>query len=531
MHEFLHVDDLADAVVFLFENYDGHQPINCGAAVDLSICDLAERSDALLVSKASSFSIFRNSTGHRESQCIRAGSPRSAGNRGSASMKLCGHLPPAPDDADTAQRTRLGCLCARGLSHQMGETAQKSLDILIYGLNYAPEPIGVGRYTGDIGSFLGTNGHRVRVVTAPPHYPGWVVKEPYRALSYMSEMLDGLSVVRCPIFLKREMRGIWRLLTPLSFAVSSAPIVLWSLLRHRPDVVLCVEPTLFAAPVALAVAKCIGARTILHVQDLEIDSAFAVGHLKSGFAQQFAYFFERRVLQSFDQIISISNKMRERLVSKGVKPERLALIRNWVDLDQIRPLIGGKRFREELGLSEETFVILYSGNIGAKQALHVVLDAAERLVDDTRLAFVLVGEGPEKPQLMARYGHLPNVYFLPLQPEEHLCELLNFADLQVLPQAKGVADLVLPSKLGGMLASGKPVLVTADEGTELFELLYGTAIIVPTGDSEAMAREIQRLAREGFHPALGDGRLLAEIFSRQKSLQDLQMNLVLPNAR
>ncbi len=159
-------------------------------------------------------------------------------------------------------------------SHQMDKSAQKSLDILIYGLNYAPEFIGVGRYTGDIGSFLSMNGHHVRVVTTPPHYPGWVLKKPYLALHYMSEVLAGVSVIRCPIFLKTEMRGIWRLLPPLSFAVSSAPIVLWSLLRHRPDVVLCVEPTLFAAPIALAAAKCIGARTILHVQDLEIDFGF-----------------------------------------------------------------------------------------------------------------------------------------------------------------------------------------------------------------------------------------------------------------
>ena len=90
---------------------------------------------------------------------------------------------------------------------------------------------------------------------------------------------------------------------------------------------------------------------------------------------------------------------------------------------------------------------------------------------------------------------------------------------------------MLPSKLGGMLASGKPVLVTADEGAELFELLHGTAIIVPAGDSEAMAREIRRLAREGTHPALGDGRLLAEIFCRRKSLQDLQTALLLRKAR
>jgi colanic acid biosynthesis glycosyl transferase WcaI len=408
----------------------------------------------------------------------------------------------------------------------MSEPSVKPLSILIYGLNYAPELTGVGRYTGEIGQYLSADGHKIRVVTAPPHYPGWTVKPPYAAWRYGSEFIDGATIIRCPILLRKKMHGIWRLLAPLSFALSSAPVVIWAILRHQPDIVFCVEPTLFAAPAALIAAESVKARKILHVQDLEIDAAFAVGHLKSHMAQTIAGFFERRVLRHFDQIIAISNKMRERLVAKGVRPERLSMVRNWVDLDEIRPLTGPNRFRSELGLSQETFVILYAGSIGAKQALHVVLDAAEKLADKMGFAFVVAGDGPDKPRLVAKYGHLPNVYFLPLQPEDRLCELLNFADLHVLPQDKGIADLVLPSKLGGMLASGKPVLATADKETELFEVLNGTALIVPAGDSAAMASEILKLARQGCDPSLKDGRALAQIFCRQTSLQDLQVNVI-----
>jgi colanic acid biosynthesis glycosyl transferase WcaI len=117
------------------------------------------------------------------------------------------------------------------MGHQMNKSRQY-LDILVYGMNYAPECIGVGRYTGDIGNFLNANGHHVRVVAAPPHYPEWVVNESYPTWSYTLEFLDGVAIVRCPIFLMKKIRGIGRLLAPLSFALSSAPVVVWSILRR-----------------------------------------------------------------------------------------------------------------------------------------------------------------------------------------------------------------------------------------------------------------------------------------------------------
>ncbi len=138
----------------------------------------------------------------------------------------------------------------------------------------------------------------------------------------------------------------------------------------------------------------------------------------------------------------------------------------------------------------EDFVVLYSGNIGAKQGLDVLLAAAERLKDRPDLHVIIAGEGPVKADLEKRYGHLPAVRFLPFQPYERLNEFLNLADLHALPQERGAADLVLPSKLGGMLASGRPVVVTADIGTELATFVAGAAVVVPPGDAGALADAI-----------------------------------------
>lgn len=396
-------------------------------------------------------------------------------------------------------------------------------------MNYAPEMIGVGRFTGEIASFLAGLGYQVGVITAPPHYPGWLVEPPFHALLYASEEREGIEIVRCPLAVRSEMRGIWRLIAPLTFAFSSAPVALWWIATRRPRLILCIEPTLAIAPVAL-LARLTGARTVLHVQDLEVDAAFAVGHLKGGSLMRMITAVESWLLRRFCGVITISDQMRKRLIAKGVEPSRINIVRNWVDLSKIKPIEGDNSFRRELGLSDDDFIVLYAGTIGAKQALGVVLEAARSLANRPNVHFVIAGDGPEKQRLMQDYDGLASVHFLPLQPEERLCELLNLANLHVLPQSSGAADLVLPSKLGGMLASGKPVLVTADAGTELFDVLTGTAILTPAGDSAAMAKEIARLQETGGHPALGNSRSLAAIFEREACLKQFQSYLDPPGS-
>lgn len=370
--------------------------------------------------------------------------------------------------------------------------------ILIYGMNYSPETAGVGRYTGDIAAHLAATGLEVNVVTTPPHYPGWKVQEGYRN-TYSSEKMDGVSVVRCPVLLHEAMRGIWRLLAPLSFAATSAPVVFWQILKRRPDIVYCVEPTLMASPVAQLAAWLVGAKTLLHVQDLEVDAAFAVGHLRpSGWLKKIGSAFERFVTRRFDRVVTISNRMAEKLAEKGVPQERLAVVRNWVDLSHIFPMTEASPYRAELGFADDDFVVLYSGSIGAKQGLDKLLDAAERLALEKRVHFVIAGMGPAKAGLMERYGYLKNVWFLPFQPYDRLNEFLNMADLHVLPQDPNAADLVLPSKLGCMLASGKPVLVTANEDTELAEFLGDAAVVIPSGDAALLDEALQAASRRAL---------------------------------
>lgn len=362
--------------------------------------------------------------------------------------------------------------------------------IVVYGMNYAPEIAGVGKYTGEIAEYLAGKGADVTVVTTPPHYPGWAVREDY-GNRYSGAMENGVRVRRAPLLLRRNMVGIWRLLAPLTFALSSAPVIFYEILRRRPGVVFCVEPTLFAAPVAQFAAWLVGAETLLHVQDLEVDAAFAVGHLGSkAWLKWAAYAFERFTLAGFTRVITISNRMAEKLREKGVRADRLSIVRNWVDLSHIYPMKEESPYRAELGYSPEDFVVLYSGNIGAKQGLTLLFETAERLKDEKRIHFIVAGEGPSKKALQDNYGKLANVRFLPFQPYERLNEFLNMADLLVLPQEKGAADLVLPSKLGGMLASGKPVLVTADEGTELAEFVANRSKLVPPGNPDELERAI-----------------------------------------
>ena len=398
--------------------------------------------------------------------------------------------------------------------------------ILIHGMNHTPEFTGVGRYTGEIAAHLAAQGHEVCVVTAPPHYPGWRVGEGYSAGRWSRETLDGVTVYRCPLYLAREMRGVKRAFAALSFALSSAPVVLWQALRRRPQVVLMLEPTLLGAPFALLAGRLVGARLVLQVQDLEVDAAFAMGHLKGQLLADAAAGFERLMRGGFDRVITISNRMAERIRAKGVRADRITVIRNWVDVEKIRPLGRPSAYRVELGLAEGTFVALYAGALGAKQGVSLLIEAARGLRDRTDIILVVAGDGPMRGALEAAAVDLPNLCLLPFQPEERFNEFLGLADVHLMPQEKGAADLMLPSKLGGMLASGRPILVTADPGTELSDFLGDAGVCTSPGDVAALIEALLTLAER----LSGDGdaqRLaLARSLSRSEGLKAFEQVLI-----
>lgn len=355
--------------------------------------------------------------------------------------------------------------------------------ILIYSINYFPEPTGIGKYNGEMAEWLANHGHEVVIITAPPYYPWWQVQQPYRSWSYRTELVNKVTVHRCPLWVPHRLRGVKRLLHLFSFALTSIPLLLIQLFK-RPDIIFVLEPTLFCAPAALGLARMSGARTWLHVQDFEVDAAMGLGLVKAKAAGRTAAKTERWLMNRFDRVSTISDSMLERLVTKGITREKDILFPNWVDVQDIFPLPRASVYRAELGIEEDKCVALYSGSMGEKQGLEILLAAAKYLQAESRLLFVLCGAGGARERLMRTGMELSNVRWLPLQPVEKLNELLNLADVHLLPQRAVVADLVMPSKLLGMLASGRPVLATAHPGTQLAKMVSSCGKVVEPGNTQ-----------------------------------------------
>lgn len=369
---------------------------------------------------------------------------------------------------------------------------QAATSILVLGLNYAPEEIGIGPYTTGIAEHFASLGHKVEVVAGRPYYPQWSPFPGYRAW-WRHQVEGGVGVTRCPHYIPRTPGGLKRLLHHASFALASLLPALRHALR-RPDVVVTVAPSLVATPVAWLAARFGGAKLWLHVQDFEVEAAAATGLVgERSFPARLGRALERFILSRADLVTTISPQMCRRLREKGVGEGRVAELRNWANhLDAIATA-NGDALRCEWSL-EGKLVALYSGNVANKQGLDVVIDAARLLVGRKDIAFVVCGEGPNRARLEERAAGLANIQFHGLQPAERFAPLMRMADVHLLPQLADAADLVLPSKLTNILASARPAIATAASGTGLAQEVEGCGLVVPPEDPEALAKAIATLA-------------------------------------
>lgn len=370
------------------------------------------------------------------------------------------------------------------------------MKVLILGLNYAPEKVGIAVYTTGLAEYLSVAGHDVRVIAGQPYYPYWKVMDGFPALSYTTGQENGVRVTRTPHYVPSAPSGGKRLLHHATFAHTSFWPGLWSSLTDRPDVVIAIAPSLVAAPSAWVAAKLSGAKSMLHIQDFEVEAAFATGLMADNTRiASIARNFERWVLQRFDAVTSISPQMCRKLAEKGIARSNISEFRNWADIAAITPLNRPSTFREKWKITTP-HVALYSGNIANKQGIDIIVKAAHMLRENEDLTFVICGDGPNRPKLEELAEGLPNIQFHELQPKEDLNELMALGTIHILPQTADAADLVLPSKLANMLASGRPVIATAAPGTGLANEVEGCGIVTPPADAAAMATAIQQLMKD-----------------------------------
>ena len=406
------------------------------------------------------------------------------------------------------------------------------MKILFYGINFAPELTGIGKYTGEMAQWFEEQGHEVRVITAPPYYPAWKVSEGYKN-AYITEQGQGVTVYRTPLWVPAQPSGVKRLVHLASFALSSLPTLFkqWS---WKPDVIWTVEPALMCAPATVAFAKMNGAKSWLHVQDYEVNAAFDMGLIKAKWLRGFVESCERWLIRCFDRVSSISGQMLKLARSKGIDEQNIISFPNWVDISAIQPLKGVSPYRKELQISEDKIVALYSGNMGGKQGLEILAEAAKIISDEKNdnIQFVFCGNGAGRADLEQACTGLSNVIFIDLQPLERLSELLGLADIHLLPQRADAADLVMPSKLTGMLASGKSVIATATSDTELGSVILNDAqcgLIVEPENGQALAHALVELSQDSEQRKIlgSNGRHYAEnSLSKDKILKKFETDLL-----
>ncbi len=271
--------------------------------------------------------------------------------------------------------------------------------------------------------------------------------------------------------------------------------------QKRPDVVLCMTDPPMVADVALAVARRFRVPFVVISQDVFPEAAVAVRRLENPVVVGLLRALVAAYLRCADRVVAIGETMRDRLVAKGADPGRITVIPNWVDTTELEPRPHDNEWARRQGLAGK-FVVMHSGNVGHAQDLDTLVRAATLLPETEDLAVAIVGNGARRDQVqeLARSLAADKVTFLGYQPRETLPFSLSAAHVHVVGLAKGLSGYVVPSRLYGILAVGRPVIVAAEDDSETARLVHavGCGLVVPPGQPELLAAAI-REARDGVH--------------------------------
>lgn len=360
------------------------------------------------------------------------------------------------------------------------------------GLNCAPEPTGIAPYTTGLAEGLAGHGARVRVLTGYPHYPEWRVSARYRGAT-LREEINGITVTRLRHHVPRQPLLTSRLHMELSFGVR-AVLARWG----DADVVLAVSPALFATALVVLKARLTGRRVGVWVQDL-YGLGFDEVNGSGSVAGRLLRDIEGRILRAATGVVVIHERFRGWVVDELAVPgERVRVIRNWshVTIPEVsdRPAL-----RRRLGWDDGEVIALHAGNMGMKQDLENVIEAA-READRTgsRVRFVLLGHGNRRARLEAAAVGVGHVTFADPLPGGEFEEALCAADVLLVNELPGVRGMSVPSKLTSYFAAAVPVVaaVEADSATADEIAASGAGIRVDSGDPAALLAAIERVAAD-----------------------------------
>jgi colanic acid biosynthesis glycosyl transferase WcaI len=363
--------------------------------------------------------------------------------------------------------------------------------------NFAPERTGISQTATELAAFLAADGHDVRVATSMPYYPEWRIWPEYRGRLWRTDRFDGLLVRRSWHFVRPNPTTLLRLTHELTLSLFAVPNVIRTLWGANTAFVF--SPALSYAFLALIVARSLGVRRVLVVKDIVPDAAVELGMARSGALVAVARWVARRAYAMADEIHTLGQGMARRIAREGVPPERIRVVPDTVDPEELAPVPWGENEFRHRFVPRGTFAVLHTGNMGKKQDLDVILDAADRLRGEPGIRFYLVGDGAVKERILRRRRDLglENLEHHPLQERRLLPHMLSGADVVLVSQVPEVVDIVVPSKVLTALAAGAMIVAAAhpDSDTACMIRESGGGVVVPPSDPTALADALVRIRR------------------------------------
>ncbi len=397
--------------------------------------------------------------------------------------------------------------------------------VIVWGINYAPEFTGIAPHSVALCEFLHARGEDVSMVTTFSYYPSWKKRPEDRGKLFRTDRINGVPVHRCWHFVPNRVSALKRIFHEASFVLIST---LRALSLPRADVYVIVSPPLLLGVAGWLVGMIKSAPFVFHVQDLQPDAAIGLGMLKESWFTRALYWLESLAYRQATRVSGITRSMLANFRGKGVPESGLIYFPNAVALENggVPPERG--EFRRQHGFGPDAFLAVYSGNLGAKQGLEVLLEAAP-LLRDPRVRIVICGDGARRESLAQRVQgmKLPNVSLLPF--EANYRSLLADADVCFITQQAGAGNSFFPSKLLGLLAESKPVVTVAAPGCELaVSLAEGKfGVNIPPGHPRELADLLDSLSRDPARLAAygAAGRRYVEQFEKTRVLENFRTEL------
>lgn len=402
------------------------------------------------------------------------------------------------------------------------------MKFIVWGINYSPELTGIAPYNTSLCELLNGRGHLVHMVTAFSYYPQWRKCAEDRGKWSRHEHVNGVSIHRCWHYVPGKPSSLRRILHELSFVATS---LLRVLTLPAPDAYVVVSPPLllgFAAWLASVVKR---APFVFHVQDLQPDTASSMGMLRAGPFLRALYALEALAYRKAARVSGISPGMIRAFGRKGVPPEKTVLFPNGIDLHPPERLPTPGAFRKRLGIDPVELLAVYSGNLGAKLGVEILLESAG-LLRGRAIRTVICGDGARREALEKRAVEmqLTNVIFLPLQPDRDYLEMMADADVYLVTQLPGSGSFFFPSKLLKGLAMSKAIVVVADDQSELTRSAREGrfALVVDPRQPDHLAHALEHLAENPEErQTLGRaGRTYVDQFDLKRILHAFELNLL-----